>query len=164
MSFAKGDAAMAMIYAHHASNFVVAQRENARMDIGFAPVPGGRPLLAGGSLAILKQSSNPHDAYTFITWATGEHIAPELVMQGGTSACSIVFQHREILDTYPWLDMMPEVLRQGTRRPILSISKSGFSQRDFEHTLGEHLYQAICGYIEPQEAMKRVQRFVDKIN
>ncbi|NLD34046.1 MAG: extracellular solute-binding protein [Clostridiales bacterium] len=163
LDFAKGEVAMAIIYAHHASNFVISQRGNAGVDVGFASVPGGRPLLAGGSLGILKHSDRPEDAYAFIQWATGEDIAPELVMRGGTSACDIVYHHREILDTYPWLEALPANLSKGIRKPILSVSGVDYNQRDFEYALGKQLFQAICGYIPPEEALKNAQQVLDGI-
>lgn len=162
-SFARGDAAMGILYAHHAAGIAFTQRASAGADIGVAPIPGGKPLLAGGSLGILKRSKQQPDAFRFITWATGEDIAPELVMQGGTSACANVYEHRDIIDTYPWLEYLPGLIRSGIRRPILSASGAEYSQRDFEHMLGRHLLQMVCGNQGPEQALESVRTLLEGI-
>lgn len=162
-SFVKGEAAMSVLYVHHAANFVLAQQANVGVEIGFAPVPGKRPLLAGGSLAVVKHCARPQEAYQFISWATGEQIAPELVMLGGISPCSKVYEHREILDTYPWLAALPQFVRMGIRKPILSTANIDYNQRDFEYALGKHLLQAIAGTETPEEALISLQRVLDGI-
>ena len=162
-SFVKGEAATSILYVHHAANFVLAQRANVGVEIGFAPVPGGRPLLAGGSLGIVKHSLLPEEAYQFIIWATGEQIAPELMMLGGISPCKKGYEHREVLDTYPWLEALPQQIRSGIRKPILSSVNIDYNQRDFEHALGFHLLQAIEGKQTPEAALQNVQQYLSEM-
>ncbi len=162
-SFVKGETAMTILYVHHAANFVLARQANVGVEIGFAPVPGGRPLLAGGSLAVVKHSVQQEEAYQFIAWATGDQIAPELVMRGGISPCRKVYEHRDILDTYPWLEAMPQFIREGIRKPILSSADIDYNQRDFEYALGRHLLHAISGIESPEEALRNIRRVLDGI-
>ncbi|WP_195277010.1 extracellular solute-binding protein [Anaerotruncus rubiinfantis] len=163
-NFVAGQAATAILYAHHASNFVRAQRANVGVEIGFAPIPGGCPLLGGGSFGINAKSEQAEEAYAFIRWATGEEIAPEMAMLGGISACRSVYEQREILDTYPWMGALPASMRLGIRKPILSSNEVDYNQRDFEYTLGEHILKAIAGFETPEEALRNTQKTLDAIH
>lgn len=162
-NFVNGESATAILYVNHASNFVKAQSANVGIEIGYAPIPGGHPLLGGGSLGVCGRSRQPEEAYEFIRWAAGEGIAPEMVMLGGVSACKNVYEHCEILDTYPWLQALPEYIHMGIRKPILSARDIDYSQRDFEYTLGVHLSRAITGEETPEEALANTQKTLDSI-
>lgn len=163
-SFLNGHTATAILYSNHASNFVRAQSANVGIEIGFAPIPGGNPLLGGGSLGVCATSAQPEEAYEFIRWATGQDIAPELVMLGASSACRCVYEHREILDTYPWFSALQDILRIGIRKPILSPVDIDYNQRDFEYMLGVHLLNAIAGKETPEEALMNTQKTLDSIH
>jgi len=162
-NFLNGRSATAILYVNHASSFVRAQSANVGIEIGYAPIPGGHPLLAGGSLGVHVRSEQPEEAYQFIRWATGEDIAPEMVMLGGVSACRNVYEQREILDTYPWLEALPGYIQMGIRKPILSTLDIDYNQRDFEYMLGEHLILAITGKETPEEALLNTQKVLDGI-
>ncbi|MGI6402864.1 MAG: extracellular solute-binding protein [Oscillospiraceae bacterium] len=162
-NFVDGQTATSILYVNHASSFVRAQSANVGVEIGYAPIPGGHPLLAGGSLGVCLKSPQPEEAYQFVRWATGEEIAPELVMMGGTSACRCVYEHREILDAYPWLEALQNNIRLGIRKPILSPVEIDYNQRDFEYNLGLHILRCIKGEITPEEALLSTQKILDAI-
>lgn len=161
--FVNGQTATAILYANHSSHFVRNQSANVGLEIGFATVPGGHPLLGGGSLCIHKNSPQPEEAYSFIRWATGEEIAPELVMLGGVCACRGIYEQRQILDTYPWLEELPRNLQLGIRQPVLSPMHVDFNQREFECVLGKHLLHALSGKEAPSEALEKAQMELDAI-
>lgn len=162
-NFVNKQSATAILYVNHASSFMLAQSANVGVEIGYAAIPGGHPLLGGGSLGVCKASPQPEDAYRFIAWATGERIAPEMVMLGGISACRNAYEQREILDTYPWLEALQNNMRIGIRKPILSPVAVNYSQRDFEYTLGTHLLRAVSGTETPEEALQSTQRTLDAL-
>lgn len=161
--FVNGQTATAILFANHSSHFVRNQSANVGLEIGFATIPGGHPLLGGGSLCIHKDSPQPEEAYDFIRWATGEEIAPELVMLGGVCACRGIYEQRQILDTYPWLEELPRNLRLGIRQPILSPMHIDFNQREFESVLGKHLLHALSGKETSSEALEKAQMELDAI-
>lgn len=161
--FVNGQTATAIVYANHSSNFVRTQSANVGIEIGFSSIPGRHPLLGGGALCIGQQTAMPEDAYAFISWATGEEIAPELVMLGGVSACRCVYEQREILDTYPWLAELQSNIRLGIRQPILSPMNINLNQREFESVLGEHLIAALSGRETPEQALENTQRRLDAL-
>lgn len=161
--FVNGQTATAILFANHSSHFVRNQSANVGLEIGFAPIPGGHPLLGGGSLCIHKNSSQKEDAYDFIRWATGEDIAPKLVMLGGVCACRCIYEQQEVLDTYPWLAELPRNIRLGIRQPILSPMHVDFNQREFESVLGKHLLSALSHKETPEEALEKAQQELDAI-
>lgn len=161
--FVNGQTATAILYVNHSSSFVRAQSANLGIEIGFASIPGKHPLLGGGALCVSAQSKMPEEAYSFINWATGENIAPELVMLGGISACRCVYEQREILDTYPWLSELESNMRLGIRQPILSPMRLSVDQREFESVLGRHLIAALAGREVPERALENAQKELDAL-
>ncbi len=162
-NFVNGQTATAILFANHSSHFIRNQSANAGIEIGFASIPGRHPLLGGGSLCINRKTKSAEEAYSFLRWATGEQIAPELVMLGGVSACRCVYEHREILDTYPWLAELPNNIRLGIRQPILSPMNISLDQREFETVLGQHLLRALSRQESPEQALENTQRELDTI-
>ena len=162
-NFVNEQTATAVLYIHHASNFVLAQSSNVGAEIGFAAIPGGHPLLGGGSLGLCKNTQQPEEAYRFISWATGDQIASELVILGGISACSSVYEQREILDTYPWLEALQSHICKGIRKPIFSSGAVDYNQRDFEYVLGTNVMKAVVGMETPENALRNTQRVLDAV-
>jgi ABC-type glycerol-3-phosphate transport system substrate-binding protein len=107
---------------------------------------------------VFRHTGQPEEAYEFVRWATGEAVAPEMVMLGGVSACKNVYEQCEILDTYPWLEALPNFIQMGIRKPILSPIDIDYNQRVFEYTLGKHLMRAVAGEETPEEALLNVQK------
>lgn len=161
--FVNGETAMTILYVNHTSHFVRNQSPNVGIEIGSACIPGGHPLLGGGTLCISRYSERFEEAYRFIHWATGEDIAPELVMQGGISACRCVYEHREILDTYSWLADLPSNITLGVRQPILSPSVRPLNLHAFEKELGTHLIAALDGHETAREAMLASQQALERM-
>ncbi|MGL5438013.1 MAG: extracellular solute-binding protein [Lachnospiraceae bacterium] len=162
-NFSNGNQATAILYVNHASRFITGSVTNVSEKIGFAPVPGGKPLLGGGSLGVGIHSRQPDAAYEFIKWATGEEVASELVTIGGLSACRLVYEQREILDTYPWLTQLWDNIQLGIRKPIMSLVDVNYNQRDFEYQLGTQLIETIKGSKSPEQALQDTQKLLDSL-
>ena len=162
-NFAKGNQATTILYVNHASRFITGSGTNVSEKIGFAPIPGGTPLLGGGSLGVGIHSGQPDAAYEFIKWATGKEIASELVMMGGLSACRLVYEQREVLDTYPWLTKLWDNIQLGIRKPIMSLIDVNYNQRDFEYLLGTQLIKAVQGVKTPEQALMDTQKLLDSL-
>lgn len=163
-NFSKRKQATAILYVNHASRFITGSITNVSENIGFATVPGGKPLLGGGSLGVSIHSRQPYAAYEFIKWATGEEVASELVMIGGLSACRLVYEQREILDTYPWLNKLWDNIQLGIRKPIMSLVDVNYNQRDFEYQLGTQLIEIIKGGKSPEQALLDTQKLLDSLH
>jgi len=162
--FIKDHTATTIMFTHHAARFVHHQGRDTSMEIGFGSIPGKKPLLGGGSLGIGKKCLQPEEAYQFIRWAVSEDIAPELVMLGGASACKCVYEHREILDVYPWLTELENNVRLGVRRGILPQANGAPALFDVEAILSAHLLAAFNGEETPAQALEEAQKALDSLS
>lgn len=162
-AFIRGDTAMTILYVNHASRIVQTQDSRIAGVVGFAPIPGKRPLLGGGSLCISRSSKNIEEAYQFICWATGNQIASELMMMGGVSPCREAYEQQKIIDTYPWLGELENNIKLGCRKTILSQKELCVDQREFENKLGKLLIDAATGQKSLDETLWRAQYLIDQI-
>lgn len=163
LGFINNQSATTVMFTNHGAHFVRNQGHSTSMEIGFATIPGKHPVLGGASIGIGRASSMPQEAYEFIRWASGEEIAPELVMLGGSSACSCVYEYREILDTYPWLAQLPENIRLGVRRSILLRGVSTPPHFDVESIFSNHLLAAFRGIETPLRALEETQKALERM-
>lgn len=159
--FIHQEAATTVIFTNHGAHFVHNQGHSTSMEIGFATIPGKRPVLGGASLAIGRDSAQPQEAYEFIRWATSDETAPELVMLGGSSACTCIYEYREILDTYPWLAQLPENIRLGMRRSVLFKNTDVPAQYEVESVFSNHLLAALKGQETPLQALTETQKVLE---
>lgn len=162
-SFIRGNTAMTILYVHHAFRIVQAQDSEIAGIVGFAPVPGKKPLLGGGSLCVGKHSKNIDEAYRFICWATSNQIASELMMMGGISPCREAYEQQKIIDTYPWLAELEQNIQLGCRKTILSQQDFRLDQRGFEYRLGKLIIDAITGKKELDETLLEAQYIIDQM-
>lgn len=161
--FIRGDTAMTILFANHASRIVRTQEALSRGQVGCAPVPGSRPLLGGGSLGISNRSQQREEAYRFIQWATGDEIASRLMAMDGISPCRSAYEQRKLLDAYPWLCDFGRNLELGCRSSILSNDGSVFNLRSFDAALGRLITDAIRGEKSEEETLWRAQQFMDDL-
>ena len=161
--FINDHTATTLMFTHHGTHFVRNQGRSTSMEIGFASVPGKHPLLGGGSLGIGRKSQHPHEAYDLLRWIVSEDLAPELVMLGGASACRCVYEHREILDAYPWLEQLEENVRLGVRRAILPQMPGAPAQYEVETILSHHLLSAFNGDETPAQALEEAQKALNAL-
>ena len=161
--FIRGDTAMTILYVNHASRLVQAQDSRVAGAVGFAPIPGKKPLLGGGALSIGKKSKNIEEAYQYICWATSKQIASELMMMGGISPCREAYEQQKIIDTYPWLGTLEKNIQIGCRKTILSPEELNLDQRGFENRLGKLLIDAVTGQKAMDETLWRAQYIIDQM-
>ena len=160
-SFASGKAAMTIVYTNHAADIIHAQDSTVAGKIGYATVPGEKPLLGGGVLGISKNSKYPNEAYSFLNWACSESISSEITMMGGMSPCSNTYSNIEIIDLYPWLHSFTDNIKLGESKNVLSKSGEIINQRTFEHALGIAIKNAVIGTFSDKEALDYAANFLE---
>jgi DNA-binding LacI/PurR family transcriptional regulator/ABC-type glycerol-3-phosphate transport system substrate-binding protein len=158
--FIKGDIAMTMIYANHAARITYAQEVITTGNVGYAYVPGMKPLLGGGCLGIYKETENPQLAYEFIKWATGSEIAAELMMLGGISPNRTAYEHMDIMEHFPWLEQWEENVVRGTRKSIFTGNSILMNQNEIERNLGKYVIQACNGKIDNRECLRKASHMI----
>lgn len=161
-NFSSGKAATTIVYTNHAADIIHAQDSAVAGKIGYATVPGGKPILGGGVIGIAAKSAHTAEAGAFIDWACSESIAAEITMLGGMSPCSSVYDHPEINQLYPWVQHVPTNISLGERKKILSLSEEVINQRTFEHALGIAIKNVITGAFNSAEAMNYAADMLDR--
>ncbi len=162
-NFVNGFYAVSILYSNHASLLIRTNSIDLNGEIGFAPVPSGNSILAGGSLGVGKYSRHKEAAYHFIRWATGPAIAPRLVQLGGASACNNVYQQEALLDIYPWLNFIQSNISTAIRRPMFFFGSYAYNQHDLEYILGSNIIAAIRGSKTLEEALENTQNYINSL-
>lgn len=152
--FARGDAAMMILFIAHAGMIIDRSRSKVVGRIGYGPVPGGAPLLGGWSLAIQPESPDFREAFSFICWATSQSLAIPQTLLGGTTASVVLYRNSELLPLYPWLPEVLDSFSISHKREINKITtKERISELRFEEILGGAVRRAVKGEIEPAAAL-----------
>jgi multiple sugar transport system substrate-binding protein len=160
-SFSSGLSAMTIIFSNHTSGIIHSNDSGLFLKAGAAPVPGGCPLLGGGSIGISRQSKNTDRCIEFFNWAYSDEIANMISLLGGFSPCKSVYANEEILEVYPWFRNMESEFRRGWR-DIGSKHYSGFDNIQFERILGNAVRNAALGFVSSAEALDSAQKQCEK--
>lgn len=161
--FASGKAAMTIVFANYASQVIGSQSTRVAGKIGFAPIPGGKPLLGGGVLSVMKSCKKIGSAMEFLNWVTSDEISYMITMLGGGSANPGVYDNLELLERYPWMPCVKESFRIGVGRKNL-ISKDKFiDERRMVNILGMAVKNALAGSMEASEALEFASKEIRKL-
>lgn len=160
-AFAQGNTAMSIMYTNHASP-LVGDRSRVRDCIGYALMPGGRPILGGGCLGVSRYSAQPQEALRFIRWVCSEPVASAATFLGSVSPCQDSYDNYEIINTYPWLKMMRPsfAAAKGLRTPPQLAAP--FDERRFMSIVGMAVKSTFSGALTPQKAMDYAQTLFEE--
>lgn len=159
--FADGSAAMTVVFINHASDILNLKRSSIAGKLGFAPVPGAKPLLGGGVIGIPRDCTQVEDACAFLTWLYSDPIAPVFTMLGGLSPCRASYNSRDIHEKYPWLSAARKSFPFSQRRGNSSYY-SNFSELQLENLLAAQVQKAVLGVCTPQQALRQAQADCDR--
>ena len=158
--FADGSAAMTVVFINYASHILNSQMSRIAGKLGFAPVPGEKPLLGGGVIGITQSCTCPEAACTFFEWLYADLVAPVFTMLGGLSPCRSAYSNRDISEQYPWLSTARKSFPYAQRRRD-STYYQNFSELKLETILASHIQQAVLGICSPEEALRQAQAECD---
>ncbi|MDR7343395.1 DNA-binding LacI/PurR family transcriptional regulator/ABC-type glycerol-3-phosphate transport system substrate-binding protein [Pantoea alhagi] len=110
--------------------------------IGYAPVPGGAPLLGGGSVGISKYSKNKEQAMLFLQWLFSPTIVEQTGLLGGGSAYINNSCSTGITDFYPWSTLCKQCFDAGIRE---NHAQNGyyFDLHQVEYIIGKNILDVI---------------------
>lgn len=154
--FAEGNAAMTMVFMNHASDIINTKISNIAGKIGFATVPGSKPLIGGGVIGIHPHSRDKEAACEFIRWLYSDEVASVFTMLGGLSPCKTVYNNRNVLELYPWLSAAKHSFPIGQRRADNNYYKN-FSEKKLEQIISIGVKNAVTGLLTAQEALALAQ-------
>ncbi|GIN74454.1 hypothetical protein J14TS2_49290 [Bacillus sp. J14TS2] len=153
-SFANGETAMTIGFANHVSR--IAHSDIGSL-IGYAAVPGNKPLLGGGVVGITKQSKNKRAAINFLNWINEIETAEQITLLGGTSSNQMVYENQTIRMLYPWLEGMNEANDDGIRD---TKDKTGrrLNTRSIEQIIGKAIHEVLVGNVDIDKGIQQLNR------
>lgn len=154
--FADGSAAMTVVFINYASHILNSQMSRIAGKLGFAPVPGGKPLLGGGVVGITRACQHPETACAFLSWLYSDPVAPVFTLLGGLSPCQSAYGNRDINEMYPWLSTARRSF-PGAQRRSGSAYYGNFSELQLENILASYVQRAVLGICTPEEALSQAQ-------
>ncbi len=97
--------------------------------------------------AIPKSSPNPEAAWEFLKWVESKDVAVARAMQGGSPTRTDVFDDPEVLEKYPHMADLKELLVESHNFPTFTYTPQ------FVEALGRELSLAVAGGKSPEEAL-----------
>lgn len=161
-AFAAGDTAMTVLFSNYASEITGLSTKIAS-DIGTTFVPGGNPLMGGGSIGVCRYSQNKKEALNFIRWFCSEEIASAMTYLGSASPCQATYDNYQIIDWYPWLALTKESMTASHVKRWPQRQGDGFNERKFLNIMGLQIMHAINGFVEPATAVQNMKKEMERI-
>ena len=160
-AFSQGDVAMSILYNNFASPLL---RHGSKVvgKIGCAMVPGGNPIIGGGTLGVSRYSKQPEEALRFIRWVCSEPVASASAMLGGVSPCKQSYNNYEIINNFPWLKLTKSCFDAARGRRLPPEREAPFDERRFISIIGIAVKNVHSGALQPQEAMDYAQRLFEE--
>jgi len=159
-TFAKGRAAMMIMYVNHTGNLVDREYSEVVGKFSVAEIPGKIPALGGWSLGINKLSPKREESYRFIRWASSSRIAVPFTVLGGCTPRSMINRAEELLDLYPYLVLAEKSFHKSRKRTYAldNLSEYNLNERHYDTIVSNYLSMAVKKLISPEEALKSIQR------
>ncbi|WP_249730347.1 extracellular solute-binding protein [Paenibacillus sp. J2TS4] len=154
-SFAEGKTAMMILFNNHFSKMV--KYSPLSSHIGYAPVPGNKPLLGGGVLGVSKYCSKESEVTHFLNWVYSDEISEQITLLGGVSANETVYQNQMVLDLYPWLATAHESSLNGIRETSFRTGEV-FNYRMVERIIGRGIKNVINHIMTIEEAIDYINQ------
>ena len=161
--FAARKIAMTILYSNFASG-ILDHSSNEICEVGVAPVPGGSPLIGGGSLGVSLFSKFPEEALQFIKWICSEPISSAATLLGGTSACTKTYENREIVETYPWLELVKNSFAHIQGLHKFSEKDNRLNERQISGIIATGVRNTLNNTFTSKEALKYMQKELEKFS
>ncbi len=158
--FSDGMTAMNITFSNYASDMVHSINAKAAGKIIFSQVPGGQPLLGGGSIGITRSSSKTAECCKFFEWLYADETAEMVTYLGGFIPNRNIIKNAEVLELYPWIEDIGNMLEKGKRRNREAVNDR-FDEFAFEDIIGSAFMNVIFEAAEVEAALRDAQRICD---
>ncbi len=152
--FGAGKAAMMLTFADIIT--AVTERETSTTigKIGFSLPPGDSGVIGGWILAVNEAGRNKPEAVEFVRWLGSKKISIISTILGKFMPFAASIENLEVANIYPWLRKTLEAVPHGRLREMPAKKDGGvMSEALFEDILGEAVYQAVTGRLNPRKAL-----------
>ncbi len=153
--FATGEVAMVALFCAPAAPLTDRSVSRVVGKIGYAPVPGGVPVLGGWCMGIAAQCARPDLAFDWMSWAAGMEMAIPLTIMGGSTPALALYNSLELRSVYPWLGKAVEFFPKSRARAISLTTTGGrLSEFRYEQIVGSNIHKALRQETHPAEALR----------
>ncbi len=153
--FAKGDAAMMVMYSDHTT--ILDDRSLSKVvgRVGFDLLPDGCSVLGGWSIGVSPQSGYKHEAAEFLKWVSSEEMVVPNAVMGRLVPYRSVYENSEFGTFCPWYLKAIDAFNQARRRSMPKNSRGeGVSEAILEAIIGEAVHGTITGKYSAEKALR----------
>ncbi|MEX9908763.1 extracellular solute-binding protein [Providencia rettgeri] len=150
--FESGGLAMNIAYMNLFNDVAHSPMSN---NIGFAPVPGGKPQIGGGVLGMSRCSKKTELVEHFYRWLYSDVIQDHILMLGGNTIQRNYIYMQEVRQRYPWLSLSYNEIRTGVRESTMPNGEA-FNLRQAENIIGRGVIDALDGLMTIQETIQKI--------
>lgn len=143
----QGRAAMMVTYSWMLASLNNPDQSQVAGNVAMAVMPGGHGVQGGWGWAIPRSAPNPDAAWQFINWVESFEIAKERALMGGQPTRVDVFEDPEVLEKYPYFDVIADMIATAKPVPIFG----GAAQ--MVDILALQLSEAVAAGKDPQQAL-----------
>ncbi len=143
----QGNAAMMLTYSWMPAQLDDPDQSQVAGLTALAVAPGGSGAQGGWGWAIPRSAPNPDAAWEFINWVESFDTAKARAILGGAPTRYDVFQDPEVLELYPYYDVIEEMI--ATAKPVPLFG--GAAQ--MVDILARELSESVAGGKDPQAAL-----------
>ncbi len=148
--FAQGSAFSYITY-----NWMIPKLNNADESsvsglVDIAPIPSGISLNAGWGWGIPANAANKDAAWQFISWIESDEMTKTRALEGGSPTREDVMLDEEVLEAYPYLETVYEIMKDAKIIPIMEDATQ------LVEVLGREISLTVTGDKSSQDALDTV--------
>lgn len=148
--FAQGDAFSYITYNWMIPRLNNADESSVSGKVDIVPIPDGISLNAGWGWGIPTNAANKDAAWEFISWIESAEMTKQRALEGGSPTREDVMQDEEVLEAYPYLSTVYEVMKTAKIIPIMEDATQ------LVEVLGREISLTVAGDKSSQEALDTV--------
>ncbi|HWR23278.1 MAG TPA: extracellular solute-binding protein [Feifaniaceae bacterium] len=160
--FAKGDAAMMVMYSDHTTLLDDRSLSKVVGRVGFDLLPDGCSVLGGWSIGVSPRSEHKPEAAEFLKWVSSEEMAVPNAVMGRLVPYRSVYKNSEFGTFCPWYLKAIEAFNQARRRSMPKNSRGeGVSEAILESIIGEAVHGTVAGKCGAEQALREAAQRLD---
>lgn len=105
----KGKTAMAIVWSDYLWGLI----HDGSVEFDFAPIPGGKSMIAGGSFYISRKTKNPQATAQYVLDLLGKDNQAQLMLKGLCSPVKSAYEHPDVVAKVPYAAALRESLKRG---------------------------------------------------
>lgn len=152
--FEKGAIPMLIVYLNHVPSLTLNKFSGV---VGFTSVPKGRPLLGGGSLAIINNTKKPQACQKFLEWFLQNIIQEQYIQLGGISAKEDIIETQTVMQKLPWLAFAQECNFLGIRENRTSDNLA-VDLRHIETIIDREVKRYLLSELDEKETINKINQ------